>query len=199
MEPIERHGGADDSPISLDSVPALRFVEPPPGVKKLTHVEGTLYLYSTVKTTDLKIPFADKGKPVKQDDVTATIAEAGANDATGPFAPWAPELMQVNLDVDAPALPGAAKRGVGRDPSVRLEVVVVGKDGTRRRGMEAPGPWMGGKPDRHAYWLLPTDFDAAPPDPKAAKFEPDYVLLTVRRGGSADKKLPFVFENVPVP
>ena len=196
MEPIERHG-AEASPMPLDHVPDLRFAQPPPGVKKLTRVEGILYLYSTVKTTELKLPLAEKGKASRQDDVAVTIV---LGKGAVPEMPPGVEMMQLDLEVDAPALPGAPKPRRQMDRSTQFDAVLVGKDGARRRGMDAPLAiaWTESKTQHKAFWFFLTEFRAAP-DVKAAKFEPDYLLLTVRRGGPADKKLPFVFENVPVP
>jgi len=49
-------------------------------------------------------------------------------------------------------------------------------------------------PDNGGYVIM-----GGPPRPDAPPFEPDYMLLTINRYGDADKRVPFVLENIPVP
>ena len=199
MSSIDR-ASADSEELTgpQDDVPGLSLTEPPAGVRKLTRVEGTLYLYSAIKTTALKITPADKGKPVKQDDVTVTLSAWKLE--VDPEMPEAVDTYRVEMALDAPSLLGPAKAGELEERGIRLVGVLVGKDGSRRRGSDVPVEGAEGqaKPGRQALLFYAPDADA-PADPKAAKFEPDHLLLTVVRNGPANKIVPFVFENVPVP
>ena len=201
-DPMDRIVWHDDRhawPKEPDSVPSLRLPDPSPAVKSLTRVEGTLYLYSVVKAVEVKLRAADKGKPVKQGDVVATISSWKA-DVEHDLVDS--PIVRVEVDVDAPPLVAGAATG-GPRGGILVVGALVGKDGTRRAGDLGRGVLFGfgGDARHHSMVFYPNmvDMSTGPPGPQPAKFELDYLLLTVTRYGPADRKVPFVFENVPVP
>jgi hypothetical protein len=191
--PIQRNGG----PMSMGRMPGqqyLQFALPPAGVHTITRLEGALRLYSVIKTTELKIPAESEGQTIKDDDVSLTV-KSWKKDNQG---------AAVTLEGELPQLPHKTPGRGMYGPGFQTAVVLVGKDGGKLYGYanmeyggeETPkvklqchfGPGNGG------YVIM-----GGPPRPDAPPFEPDYMLLTINRYGDADKRVPFVLENIPVP
>ena len=189
FQPLQRNdwggGGGEPPP------PPLQLPAPPAGVRLLTKVEGALRAYSVVKVADLKFKPGTEAQTVTADDVSATVKS------------WKTEGedTKVSLEINAPALPRTDRNYYYSD---RRIAVLVAKDGTKRFGMTTMSSGGENSAYKIAYQFNPHFYGyggGPPPAPGTVPpaFEPDYLLLTVTRYGDADKTIPFVLENVPVP
>jgi hypothetical protein len=199
MQPIYRESDGDQWRGTCTDVPAIVLDEPSPGVRKLTLVEGSLYLYSALKTTALEVSPGDVGRAAKRDDVAVTLSTWKVRAAADPVD--GPNTLLVEFDLAAPPLADAAKVREAEGEPLSVIGVFVGKDGTRRTAQRIDPSPPGGAPntEKVSLQLYLGSTEDAPPELGAQQFEPDHLLLTIVRRGLPDKKLPFVFENVPVP
>ena len=215
FNPIQRNEGMGRGYGPAMYIQPLQLPVPPNGVRKLAKVEGTLRLFSQVKTTEVKLKPVAEGQTATTEDVTATLKS------------WKQEgdLCRATVDLNCPPLAKGPNRGYFQGD--RRAVILVAKDGrrcganssgesggngvttltlqfnprsNRGRGMVLDGPGMGPVPPPPP--AAPGAAPAVPATPGAAAapaFEPDYILITVTRYGDTDKTVPFVLENVPVP
>ena len=186
-QPLQRNdwgwGGGEQPP------PPLQLPAPPAGVRMLTKVEGNLRAYSVVKVAELKIKPDTEGQAVTLDDVSATLKSWKTNGSD----------TQVSLEITSPSLPKSDRNNYYAD---RRVAVLVGKDGRKQFGGINGSMSNDNTVYKVSYQFNPRYYGfgiAVEPGVAPPPFEPDYLLLTVTRYGDADKTIPFVLENVPVP
>lgn len=180
--------GGDRSGMSRQT--SINLPAPPEGATKLTRLEGNLMLYSTVKVTEVRVSPDSEGQVFKQDDVTATVTSWKLDQGN----------LQVGMTIQAPALP--VPDNTPRYGNLGPVAALVTKDGKEMRAMGSGG----GGPDT---WKVTYNFRMTappPPGPRAANqpvppepVEIDYLRVTLVRTGAADKTLPFVFTDLPLP
>jgi hypothetical protein len=172
----------------------LSLPMPDPAATMLTRLEGELVQFSEVKVTEIKIPAdggagpagSPEGKTFTKDDVRATVTV------------WRRQgtELQVTIEAEAPPLPH--KDDMAWYPRDWQTGALIGADG-RLAGMPSSGSSGVGKIQMGLQFSLqpmgPTAEGAAQPAP----IVPAALLLTFYRTGSADKVLPFVFENIALP
>ena len=167
---------------------------PPEGATKLTRLDGALVLFSTVKVTEVRLPPHSDGQTFTQDDVSVAVQS------------WKPEQgsLVINVVAQAPSLPRDNNRYPNYGNDWQTAVMVM-KDGREVRAQNSGGYYGGGGEDMKLLYRFPlTQPDrlgvgAAGPAPGGVTNEIDYLRLTFYRGGQADKTVPFVIENVPLP
>jgi hypothetical protein len=186
---------------------AIGLTAPPPEATKLTRLEGTLALYSTVKVTELKVAPDAVGQAFQQDDVSITEKS------------WKLQGQQVMVELEGtcPALPRKPGANFGSSRETQTAVLVA-KDG---REVASPGGsrMRDGPPGGGAMKLSfqftvqqaaqaglnapgaggPAPGAGGPAETTEGPFVVDYLRVTFVRSGDADVTLPFVIENIPLP
>jgi hypothetical protein len=151
-----------------------------PGATKQIRLEGRLALFSTVKATEVHVAPASAGQTVTQEDVSVTVQS------------WKPEAghLVVRSTVSAPSLTHKPAPG-----GEWVTAAIVQKDGREVAGRTG---YVGssGK-DRNLYCGFGGAGGAEGADPDPATI--DYLRLIFYRAGDADKSVPFVLENIPLP
>jgi hypothetical protein len=157
---------------------------PDPAATVLTRLEGNLTLFSQVKVTELRIPPDSEGKTFTQDDVTATVRT------------WKREgdSLQIAVDAVCPPLAHDTRQSwFGRDSQ---RVVLLTADG------RPASPSSTSQRNNDGQVKIACTFPLTPPAAPGevtAPLVPEGLLITFIRSGSADKIVPFVIENIPLP
>lgn len=175
---------------AVPSGPAwLSLPAPPEGATRFNRLEGALVLFSNVKATELVIPPNSEGQTFEQDDVRVKV-EAWK---------WQEGTLAVNLTAQCPPLP---KTTPSPGPDNWHTAVLVTKDGSRQVApLQTFASGEGSVQLSFRFSLPPPPAaggGAAGPVP-GPPGEVDHLRLTLVRTGSADKTVPFVIENVPLP
>ena len=170
---------------------------PYPGqATKIARLEGALALFSTVKVTEVKVLPDRVGQIFTQDDVSVTVKS------------WSVNPSGLVMQVVAQALPlPHDKRYDGYYGCDRQTAALVLKDGREIAGFNQTYLVKGGKDMGLSFGFgtgvpAPGAEGGAGGGPVVPLFTPeqiDYLRLTFYRGGDADKTVPFVLENIPLP
>jgi hypothetical protein len=173
----------------------VQFPPLPAGVHRLARLEGSLRLFSDVRITELKIPADSQGQTLKQGDITLTVKSWRKSTENGGYL--------VILDAQIPDLPVRDLLDARYAGRCQPSVVLVGRDGREYLGYASLDSYNYGtsaKVQLHCVVTLDTRRWQTPPArPDAGTFEPDHLLVSILRRGDADKTVPFVLENIPVP
>lgn len=170
---------------------SLRFPRPTKRANKLARLEGRLMLYSSLTTVDLDLRPGDKGVPVKEGPVTATLRKWERDEKQHKLT------VQVSVDEPGPEAwgPGQAPSGsVGPEPQVTL----VGEDGNASDIFSAT-THTDKDPARRGRLLFEGSFVPKWATDRRPGGEPDHLHLRFVRVGKADTVMPFAIENIALP
>ncbi len=167
---------------------------PDPAATVLTRLEGSLTCFSEVKVTEIKIPpdsgggpgGSPEGKTFTEDDVKATVKT------------WKLEgtSLRVEIDAECPPLPHEPSQfWLPRD---WLKADLLGADG-RQAGLSSSGYSGVGKIKMQFQFGLQPLVQTPEGTPQPPPIVPDVLVVTFYRTGPADKIVPFVIENIPLP
>jgi hypothetical protein len=159
----------------------------PKAATKIARLEGALVEYSDARATELRFAPGKIGQTVTQGDVSFTLTQWKEQDR------WD---IRLHMTARYPGLPGN-EAGVNNWVTVTL----VGKDGRRYTDYAVLEYGRGdGTYNLDARLSRNTSrIGGQPQAPGVAPIEPDYVLVTLVRVGPADRRVPLVIENIPLP
>lgn len=163
----------------------VSFPRPSGNAKKLSRLEGGLMLYTSPTTVDLDLRPGDKGVPVKQGPVTATLKT---------WNEWA-----AGVAVEMSLIPPAERAGQspsgtgGPQPLVTLVAKDGGPCGTGNGTSSFPDPAGLGVCYSASFSLK------SPPERGYGKGTPDHLHLHFEGVWEANKLVPFAIENIAIP